>query len=83
MATQALPIINISAIYLQHQPPNTKKHETKIQILRFMTATFLLAILLGFSACKKDIPFNPKDKTLNLESGMPQNTFDMATGYLL
>ncbi len=55
----------------------------KVQILKFMTATFLLATVLGFSACEKDIPVNPKDKTLNLETAMPQDTFDMATGYLL
>jgi len=54
----------------------------KIQTLKFITATFLLAIVFGFSACEKDIPVNPKDKTLNLETAMPQDTFDMATGYL-
>lgn len=48
-----------------------------------MTITLLLSFFGGFSACEKDIPVNPKDKNLEVATAMPQDTFDMATGYML
>ncbi|WP_445202687.1 hypothetical protein, partial [Tenuifilum sp.] len=48
-----------------------------------MTITLLFSFFVGFTACEKEIPVTPKDKNLDLATAMPQDTFHMATGYLL
>lgn len=55
----------------------------KNKFTRFITITLLLSFFGGFSACEKDIPPTLNDKNLEVETAMPQDTFDMATAYML
>ncbi len=83
MVTYTLNYIKISALHLLHQPQTSTAMKLKNKFARFMTITLLFSFFVGFTACEKEIPVTPKDKNLDLATAMPQDTFHMATGYLL